>query len=126
MERLLNIIAYPSLFVHETLHIIITLIVGATWNGVKIKTNDNYLNNFDISVEVYTYSKYKFQNTLIHIAPILALFITPIIFLFNIELAVIISIYQLLTINTILPSKGDIDSINNYKTNEELILEIYE
>jgi len=117
-----NIFCVPALIVHELMHIIVGLLMGSTISGVDIIKHDNFSKDFSLRVEVHTYCRFKIQNTITALAPMMAMFIPMILFGFGFELsATIIAAYQLLTLKVVLPSKGDIDMVRSYKTDEELI-----
>src|SRR5690606_13372618 len=98
MNKIYNIICIPSLLLHELLHIVITFVVFSSWMGIQIKKHADFDKTFGFTFIVFSVSKYRFQNTLIHLAPFLA-FSLPLVFLFiNPYIAIIIWIYQLITI----------------------------
>lgn len=124
MKRIYNIIRIPSLLLHEILHIFMCLLVFSKWTGIKITKFDDFDNTFGFSFTVFTVSRYRIQNSLIHLAPFLAIFISPIIYIYSIDLAIIILIYQLITISVIKPSNEDYVAIKKFKTFNELFNEI--
>jgi len=124
MKTIYNIICIPSLLVHEILHILMCLLVFSKWTGIKISKFDDFNNTFGFSFTVFTVSKYRIQNTLIHLAPFLAIFISPIVYIYSVDLAIIILMYQLITISVIKPSNEDYLAIKEFKTLDELFNEI--
>lgn len=124
MRAIYNIICIPSLLAHELLHVIMCFLVLSKWTGIKICKFDDFNKNFAFSFTVFTVSKYKFQNTLIHLAPFLAVFISPIVYIYSVDLAIGIFIYQLITFVVIKPSDEDYLAIKNFKTLDELYNEI--
>lgn len=120
MLRIYNIISVPSLLVHELLHIVVCLLVMSKWTGIKIDKLDTFDKTYAISFTVFTVSKTRFQNTAIHLAPLLALLIPVVMLAFNPEYALYTLIYQVITIRMVIPSDGDIIAIKGFKTAEEL------
>lgn len=125
MLKIYNIISIPSLIVHELLHIVVCLLVMSKWTGIKIDKLDSYNKTLAISFTVFTVSRYRFQNILIHLAPLLAFLIPVITLFFNQEYALYFLIYQVITVKMVIPSDGDIIAIKEFKTFEELIDEQY-
>lgn len=125
MKMIYNIICLPSLILHELLHIVTAMVVLSRWRGVKIDKHDDFKKTFGFNFTVFTVSKFKWQNTLIHMAPFLA-FMLPILFVIpDPELAIGIWMYQIVTFPVIKPSDEDFMAVIDYKTNEELIQELY-
>lgn len=125
MKKIYNIVCIPSLLLHELLHIVMTIVVFSSWMGIKINKHTDFNKTFGFTFIVFSVSKYRFQNTLIHLAPFFA-FSLPLVFFFvNPYIAIGIWVYQLITIPVAMPSKEDYLAIANYKTNDELIHELY-
>jgi hypothetical protein len=123
MLRIYNILSIPTLVIHELLHVIVCLLVGSKWSGILVEKMDSYNTTSAISFTVFSVSKYRIQNTLIHLAPFMALLI-PIIMLFhNPVFGLYILIYQTFTIKLLIPSDGDYMAIKKFKTTQELYVE---
>lgn len=124
MRAIYNIICIPSLLIHEMLHIVMCLLVLSKWTGIKISKYDDFNNTFGFSFTVFTVSNHKIQNTLIHLAPLLAILISPIIYIFSVDLAIWVLIYQLITVQVIKPSNEDYIAIKRFKSLNELVSEM--
>lgn len=126
MRLIYNIICLPSLLIHELLHIVVAFITLAKWKGIKIEKGNDFKHTFNFTFTVFTISRYRIQNTLIHLAPFLAILLPLILILFgNIWLGIGIGLYQVLTYCVIKPSSADYFAIKNFKTNKQLIDELY-
>lgn len=125
MKMIYNIICLPSLLFHELLHILMAMVVLARWKGIKIDKHNDFNKTFGFTFTVFTVSRYKWQNTLIHMAPFLA-FMLPLTLVVNFPyVAIGIWIYQVITFPVIKPSDSDFIAVIDYKTNDELIRELY-
>jgi len=120
MLKIYNIFSLPALFIHELLHAMVTYLVGGKVCGVEIFKYDNFKETFGLACVVFTVSDYKFQNTLISLAPILAFLIAPLVFQFSMTAGFCVLGYQLLTLPIVIPSEEDFDSIQTFKTTKEL------
>ena len=120
-----NIICLPSLLLHELLHILMTMLVLSRWRGIKIDKHCDFNKTFGFTFTVFTVSKYKWQNTLIHMAPFLAFSLPLFLCLVAPHIALGIWLYQVLTFPVIRPSDSDFMAVIDYKTNDELIQELY-
>jgi len=126
MLKIYNILCLPAIIIHELLHIIVTYLVGGRVCDIVIHKYEDFDKTFGLACEVFAVSPYRFQNTMISLAPILAFLIAPIVFHFSITAGFCVLGYQLLTLLVVIPSKEDIDSIKNFKTREELDAEFDE
>lgn len=117
-----NFMAIPALVVHELMHVIATLVVFSKLKGIHFIKGEDFNNSLECQVEVWTVSKYKWQNNVIHMAPVLGV-MTPLIFLFfgMDTTAFVVTIYNIITVKTLFPSEEDIVAIKEFKTIEELI-----
>lgn len=120
MIKFYNIISLPTLIVHELLHAIVTFLVGGKVTGIQIIKFDNFDKTFGLSCILFTVCSYRLQNTLISLAPVLAVLISPIVFYFNSTAGFCVLGYQLLTFPVVLPSSEDLESIKTFKTTKEL------
>ena len=80
MIKIYNILCLPAIIVHELLHIIVTYLLGGKVVGIEIHKYEDYDKTFGLDCEVHTVSDYKFHNTMISLSPILAFFISLIVF----------------------------------------------
>jgi len=126
MKKIYNIVCIPSLLLHELLHIVMTIVVFSSWMGIKIKKHADFNKTFGFTFIVFSVSKYRFQNTLIHLAPFFAFSLPLVFFFMDPYIGILVWLYQLITIPVAMPSKEDYLAIANYKTNAELIHELYE
>lgn len=126
MIKFYNIISLPALVIHELLHAMITYLVGSRVTGIQILKYDNFDKTFGLSCILFTVSDYRLQNTLISLAPILAVLISPIVFYFNSTAGFCVLGYQLLTFPVVIPSNEDFESIKTFKTTKELDAEFDE
>jgi len=126
MIKIYNIFSLPALIVHELLHAIVTYLVGGRVTGIEIHKYENFRKTFGLACELSTVSDYRFQNTIISLAPILALAISPIVFHFSITAGFFVLVYQLMALPVVIPSKEDIYSIMDFKTTKELDKEFEE
>lgn len=117
-----NVFCVPALVIHELMHIISAFLVGSTVSGIEIIKHDNFSKDFSLRVEIYAYSRFSIQNFITALSPIFAIFIPIVLFGFGFGVsAIILAVYQLLALKVVLPSKGDIDMIRSYRTDDELV-----
>lgn len=120
MIKIYNIFSVPAIIIHELLHIIVTYLVIGRVAGVEIHKYEDFDKTFGLACEVLTISDYKFQNTMISLAPILALLIAPVVCYFSVTAGLIVLGYQFLTLPVVIPSEEDIASLKEFKSTKEL------
>ena len=126
MIKIYNILCLPAIIVHELLHIIVTYLLGGRVVDIVIHKYEDFDKTFGLACEVFVVSNYRFQNTMISLAPILALLIAPLVCYFSVTAGLIVLGYQFLTLPIVIPSEEDIQSIKTFKTKKELDIEFDE
>ena len=107
-----NYFCTPALIIHELLHYIMIKLTFAKFLRVNTVLSEDYDHTGNLSVAVFYIPKNKFQTFMISMAPLLAIAISPILFIFGLKtLALIYAIYSVLSIKVVLPSREDFDAI---------------
>lgn len=119
-----NIIKTPALLYHESCHLIVCLLTFTKVSDITIHKSETFKKDFSYDFQIYTLANSYTKNLLISIAPLLGSLIL-IILCFYIQNFLLYS-YLLFCSNVFLPSKEDYDSISEFKSDEDLVLEMLE
>ncbi|NIQ14279.1 MAG: hypothetical protein GTO02_07705 [Candidatus Dadabacteria bacterium] len=105
------------------MHILFALIVGATITDINFTRGKTFKKDLSCQVDVSTYCDNKLQNTIIALSPLFALLIPIILFFFGLyTTSIVVGGYMVLSIKIVLPSKVDIQTMRDFKTDEELTI----
>lgn len=125
MNKIYNILSIPTLILHELLHVIVCLLVLSRWKGLLIERLEHFDTTFGVKVTIFSVSKHKWQNLLIHMAPFLAILVGPLVGIYyGWVIGFVVIGYQLITSPLLVPSREDFEAINKFKTPKELLKEI--
>lgn len=122
MKYLLNLFKTPALIFHELCHIVFAWLTLSKVEEITIHKSDTFKKDFSYSVEVVIIAKKKILNSIVSLAP----FFGTVILLFTSVIVfdnLYVLIYTVLCFKIFVPSEEDINSMVDYKTEKELLLE---
>jgi len=118
LKTIYVIFSYPTLFLHEFLHLFFGLIFGK-------KINDFYISSI-FNKDIYGFVEFDkvkdrtlFESIIIYLSPLLLIIIPLCLLFININFIFLV-IYFLLTIKFVLPSKIDVFHVLLFKYSKDL------
>lgn len=117
-----NVIKTPALVYHELCHLLMCLLTLTKISEISIEKDENFKKNFIYEVQIYTIAKNYNRNMLVSLAPLLGSIIIYILCLYTDSL--LLFTYFFFSAKVFMPSKEDYDSIDSFKSDDELLDEM--
>jgi len=117
-----NVIKTPALIYHELCHLLMCLITWTKVSEITIGKTDTFNKDFSYDVQVYTVANSYTKNLLISIAPFFGAVLVYILCLYTQN--IFLFTYFFFSAKVFMPSQEDFDSIEEFKSDEDLLAEM--
>ena len=119
---IINVICTPALIYHEICHLLTCLITWTRITDITIGKSKNFKKDFSYNVQIYSLPSSYTKNLFISISPFIGAVLLYVLCLYTDSY--ILYTYCFFTAKVLLPSQEDYETINMYKSDEDILSEM--